>query len=283
MDPRKNPEYLRSTAEAVEQFRSAFIEFLDLHVFNTQVARGILPAISPKEDADPAEIERLGSKVGRAAGLASNSAPLTNMYIRVQGVGTVDPIAAWHTVTQPKPVLEPPNILAACDQAIGRLEAMAVEAEAERPPAVGVEGLHPSVWGAAKRLWRDGHYREAVAAAGEAVAAMAKARTGRYDIPETSLWQQVFSKDAAKPGMPRLRWPGDPAQRDVSTMSEGLRSFSAGVQMTIRNPAAHRAVDLDTQAALERLSALSLLAHWVDTCEIEEAAEEAEAAGTTAP
>ncbi|WP_454320789.1 TIGR02391 family protein [Streptomyces phaeoluteigriseus] len=38
--------------------------------------------------------------------------------------------------------------------------------------------------------------------------------------------------------------------------------------MTVRNTATHEATDeMTVQQALERLAALSLLAHWIDECE----------------
>lgn len=120
--------------------------------------------------------------------------------------------------------------------------------------------MHPTVWGAAARLRGNGHFREAVAGAAEAVVLMVKTRTKRNHIAETSLWHQAFSDKDPQPGQPRLRWPGDPTDRDVSTMNAGLRSLAPGVQMTIRNSAAHGLGELDQQAALERLSNLSLLA-----------------------
>ncbi len=112
--------------------------------------------------------------------------------------------------------------------------------------------MHSTVWGAAMRLWRDGHYRQAVAAAAEAIVLMLKTRTGRNDVAETALWQQTFSEKDPAPEQPRLRWPGDPNDRDISTMNAGLRFFAPGVQMTIRNAAAHGVGELDEQAALER-------------------------------
>ncbi|MER6753275.1 TIGR02391 family protein [Micromonospora echinofusca] len=186
----------------------------------------------------------------------------------VQGVGKIDPIANWASITDPKPVVEPDNVLGACDQILGRLEAMVAKAEAEAISLVGVEGMHPVVWGAAGRLWRDGHFRHAVAAAAESLVAALKARTGRNDVAETALWQEVFSERAPAPGKPRLRWPGPSNDREVKTMNDGLRQFAPGVQMTIRNSAAHGTAELEEQAALERLAALSLLASWVDDCEL---------------
>ena len=104
------------------------------------------------------------------------------------------------------------------------------------PPTVDMAQMHPAVWGQTARLWRDGHYRQAVSAAADAVVQLAKSRTGRNDIPDTSQWQQAFSKDDPQPGKPRLRWPGHQTDQTVKSMNEGLRNFAPGAQMTIRNP-----------------------------------------------
>jgi len=279
MDARKSPEYLRSVAQAVEDFRAALAELLKLHVANGGpgkmggLARGIAPEVFPRDDVDPEVIAQLQAKVSRLAGLAASAVPLTGIAMAVQGAGVVDPITNWQTITRPKPLLEAADVISACDQALGRLDGLILQAEAERPPSVGAEAMHPAVWGAAARLWRDGHYREAVAGAAESVVLTVKMRTKRNDVSETSLWQQTFSERDPQPGQPRLRWPGDPSDRDVSTMNSGLRSFAPGVQMTIRNSAAHGVGELDEQAALERLSILSLLARWVDKCDLVEAPE----------
>ncbi|MGI5506365.1 TIGR02391 family protein [Lentzea sp. CA-135723] len=251
MEARKNPEYLRSIAAAVLEFRVALVEFLELHVRNEGsggwggIARGIAPAVFPRDDADPDEIERRRTKVSRLSGLAGAAVPLTNIAIRVQGVGVIDPFAAWQTITQPKPVLEAPDVLGACDQALGRLDGLILESEAELPPTVGAAAMHPLVWGAAARLWRDGHFREAVAGAAESVVAMVKTRTKRNDLAATALWQEIFSNKEPEPGKPRLRWPGDPTHQDVITMNAGLRFLAPGIQMTIRNNAAHSTSELD--------------------------------------
>lgn len=274
MEARKNPEYLTSVAAAVEEFRVALVEFLELHVRNEGpggVARGMAPAVFPRDDADPQEIARLREKVSRLAGRAAAAVPLTGIGMAVQGVGPVDPITNWHTITQPKPLMEADQVLGMCEQALGRLDGLIMQAEAERPPTVGAEAMHPTVWGAAARLWSDGHFREAVTGASEAVVAMVKTRTKRNDVSATSLWQQTFSDKDPQPSKPRLRWPGNPADQDVSTMNSGLLLFAPGVQMTVRNSAAHGLGELDEQSALERLATLSLLARWVDECDLIEA------------
>lgn len=265
-----NPDYLRATAEAVAQFRQALQEFLGLHVINEWLARGLAPAVLRRDDADPHLVSQLRAKVARAAGRASAATSLTNSFVRVQGVGDVDPIAAWHTIAQPKPLLEADDVLGACDQMLGRLEAMRLKAEAEAPPTIGAEAMHPLIWGAARRLWGDQHYRAAVASASDTLVGSVKNLTRRNDVAETALWQETFSAQDPTPGGPRLRWPGDPRDRDVKTMNDGLRQLAPGVHMTIRNPATHSTDELGEQEALERLAVLSLLARWVDDCRLDE-------------
>jgi Protein of unknown function (Hypoth_ymh) len=268
MEATKNPEYLRGTAEAVAAFRQALEYFLSLQEVNLTMARGILPAVFPREGIDAETLTAATSAVDQAAGRASGAAALTGRVIAVQGAGVLDPIAAWHTITKPKPLLEPDDILSACGQMTGVLEAMIRKANAELPPKIGAEAMHPLIWGAAKGLWRDGHHRQAVAAASETLIAQVKFRTGRNDIPETALWQDAFSERAPEPGKPRLRWPGEPKNRDVKAMNDGLRQFAPGAQMTIRNGAVHGNSDMAEQDALERLAVLSLLARWVEECDL---------------
>lgn len=54
-------------------------------------------------------------------------------------------------------------------------------------------------------------------------------------------------------------------------MNDGLRQLTPGVQMTIRNSATHDTGQMPEQLALERLATLSLLARWVDECDLIEA------------
>lgn len=272
MQAERNPDYLRAVQRTVLDFKGALTEFLELYVVNDSlVGRGMMPAVLPRDGADSDEIARRHSTVAQAAGRAAAAPGLTNVVILVQGAGPIDPIAAWSTMTKPKPLLEADDVLGACDQMIGRLDGLILKAEAEAPPTIGAEAMHPLIWGAAEPLWRDRHYRHAVTAAAEALIAQIKARTGRNDVAETSLWQEVFSDKDPLPGKPRLRWPGDPSDRNVKNMNDGLRQFAPGVQMTIRNTAAHSADEFGEQAALERLAALSLLARWAAGCDVHEA------------
>ncbi len=250
------------------EFREDFQAFMKLHVFNDSLARGLAPAVFPRDDADVDEILGASAAVDEAAGRAAAAPGLTGVMFNVQSAGVIDPIAAWHTVTKPKPVLEPDDIVSACNQMIGRLDELVRKAEAEAPPGVEAKAMHPLIWGAANRLWRDGHFRQAVAAAAESLVTHVKSRTQRNDVAETALWQETFSVNAPELGKPRLRWPGEPTNRDVKSMNDGLRLFAPGMQMTIRNPAAHETSDMLEQHALERLATLSLLARWVDECDL---------------
>jgi hypothetical protein len=53
----------------------------------------------------------------------------------------------------------------------------------------------------------------------------------------------------------------------VRSMNEGIRAYSAGVQLAIRNPAVHDPTELTAQQAAERLASISLLAQWIEQCE----------------
>ncbi|TLG00307.1 TIGR02391 family protein [Nocardia cyriacigeorgica] len=270
MDAAQDPGYLRTTQTAVREFRSRFREFLTLHAPTNEsgIGRGVIPAVIRREGVTPEQVTEIAEQVAEAAGRARRAAELTKVMYTVEGqTRPIDPIAAWSTIAQPKPVLEPENVLIACGQIIGSLDEMIEAAKIEQPRPAGPAEMHPTVWGAARPLWDDGHYREAVAAAAEALADKVKTLVKRRDIAETSVWQHAFSNAPAKPGEMRLRWPGEPDDRDVKSMNDGLRLFAPGAQMTIRNGAAHSTERMSEQDALERLGALSLLARWVDTCE----------------
>jgi hypothetical protein len=85
---------------------------------------------------------------------------------------------------------------------------------------------------------------------------------------ETNVWKLAFSKEDPQPGRPRLRWPGDPNDQTVRSMSEGLRHYGPAVQLTVRNPLTHDPAEITAQQGAERLSALSLLEQWVEQCEL---------------
>ncbi len=128
--------------------------------------------------------------------------------------------------------------------------------------------MHPVVRTAAAAAWNAGLYQEAVAAAGEKLVAHARGRVGREDLYGSQVWNQVFSTSPPDATHPRLRWPGSPSDLNVQNMNSGLRDFAKGVQLTIRNTATHHLHPLDSSEAIEHLASLSLLARWVDRCDV---------------
>ncbi|MFF1519721.1 TIGR02391 family protein [Streptomyces sp. NPDC058305] len=266
MDASRNPEYLRKTAEAVTEFKEAFKAFMELHTETKDAGfgRGLLPAAVARDGVSPEVLQAAADRVARAAGRASAAPGLTQMYIGVVGFPKpLDPIAAWKTVITPKPLLEPSDVLDSAEQILGRLEALTDKAEAELPPTTGVEAMHPTIWGAARKLWLDGHFRLAVQSAAETLISQLKTRTGLANMDATNVYEKVFNAKS-----PVLTWPGDPNDRTVSSMQNGLSKYAPGLNMTVRNTATHVASDeMTAQQALERLAALSLLAHWIDECE----------------
>lgn len=129
--------------------------------------------------------------------------------------------------------------------------------------------LHPTVADAAQVLWQGEHRREAVEQAARAVSALVQGKLRRSDVADDQLMQQAFSDDPPKPGAPRLRFPGSQATPTWSSRMRGARMFSQGCFAGIRNVAAHEhRVDWNHDVALEYLAAFSVLARWIDECEV---------------
>jgi uncharacterized protein (TIGR02391 family) len=135
-------------------------------------------------------------------------------------------------------------------------------------PRLRAADLHPLIWQSAAKIWADGHYRAAVQGATAFLNTYVQELVDRRDLSDAGLMQQVFSSDRPKEGQPRLRWPGDPSALTVKSMNDGLRNFALGVFLAIRNPVTHDKTELPEQDALEQLAALSLLARWIDGCQV---------------
>ena len=99
-----SPTHLREVAASVKEFEAAFRDFMAMHEENT-FARGILPAVFRRDGVDDEEYLAAQRRVELASGRAATSTAITAVRYAVQGAGVVDPIAAWATVTQLKPVL----------------------------------------------------------------------------------------------------------------------------------------------------------------------------------
>lgn len=140
-------------------------------------------------------------------------------------------------------------------------------------PSMPADELHPVIWNAASELWQIEQYRAAVASAATFLNAHIQVKSTRVDLSDKDLMSQVFSVNEATPDKPRLRWNGPGTAQTKTSMLNGLMAYAQGVSMTIRNPATHETDERSRQTALEQLGALSLLARWVDDCELDQGSE----------
>lgn len=283
LDVRTNPEYLDYLARHLGEFIKAFDELMTHHIKNTGLggfAVGVAPAVIPKDDADKPRVAELTDELNRLAGALMDLSSVTNVRLGVQGHGALDPFVNWQRMLEPKPLLDAAVVRGSCLQAAGRLEGLKAKADALASPSIEPSLLHPLVWSAAQRLWNDGHLRQAVAAAAEAVSGQMKQLTQRNNAADTSLWQQAFAAGDPQPGKPRLRWPGDADDQHVKTMQAGLLSFAPGVNMVIRNPATHVSNPFTEQDGLEQLATLSVLCRFLDRCVLVAHNDDAESASS---
>jgi uncharacterized protein (TIGR02391 family) len=135
-------------------------------------------------------------------------------------------------------------------------------------PTMKADALHPIVWQAASGRWDSGHYSDAVQRAATALSGHVKDLTGRYELGDSELVSQAFSTSPPQEGKPRLRWPGNDDDLTVKSMRVGILNMSQGVFAAIRNTTTHTTTDLPKQEALEQLATLSILARWIDQCEL---------------
>jgi hypothetical protein len=157
-----------------------------------------------------------------------------------------------------------------CRRAMGVLETRA-ETEANlgsSAPTMQADALHPLIWDAASKHWDVGHYSAAVQRAATMLNAEVQDRVGRHDVSDSVLMLQTFSTDPPTGDRPRLRWPGADKDLTVKAMRGGILNMSQGVFSAIRNPATHSTGDMERQEALEQLATLSILARWIDRCEL---------------
>lgn len=140
----------------------------------------------------------------------------------------------------------------------------------ENAPDLSAAALHPWIWSGAKSLWQSAHYVQAVRDAATKLNAETRNKVGRRDVSETDLFKQSFSLDDAKPGKARLRRMTPEDSDTYRSVQRGAMTLAEGVFAGIRNPLSHEAdQELREQEALEYLAALSILARWVDTAEVE--------------
>lgn len=157
-----------------------------------------------------------------------------------------------------------------CRYALGRLRrgAQTRAKLGSNAPTMAADSLHSLVWESASGRWASGHYADAVQRAASSLNEQVQFRVGRRDISDSQLMKEAFSLSAPEPGKSRLRWAGNDADQTVKSMRVGILQFAQGAFSAIRNPATHSTDDMERQEALEQLAALSILARWIEHCDV---------------
>lgn len=151
-----------------------------------------------------------------------------------------------------------PGAITRVDDLVRRLvEKRADLTEETTAPRVAFEGrtLNPEIGSAARGLYGDGHYAQAVFEAGKALIGLVKTKSARQDLDGVSLMQTVFSVKA-----PILSFNDRSDQSDIDEQ-QGLMHLFIGAAMGIRNPIGHRVGATEQpDRALQYLELFSLLA-----------------------
>lgn len=117
-----------------------------------------------------------------------------------------------------------------------------------------LNGLHPTVVATASKLYRDGHYRQAILDTYIALGLAVKTKSARHDLDGSPLMNHVFSQKN-----PVLKVSDDADER------LGFMWLFTGAVMGIRNPKAHSLIpQTDPQAAFEWLAFASALFRTID-------------------
>lgn len=137
-------------------------------------------------------------------------------------------------------------------------------------PTLSARDFHRWAWEGARWMWSVGSYDRAVEDALARVNAETRNKVDRRDLGETKLFQLVFSTDAPKPGVPRLRLMADDGSDTFKSLHRGAAALAEGLFALLRNPTAHevRTHEGEEQVALERLAAVSTLARTVDQAQV---------------
>jgi hypothetical protein len=159
-------------------------------------------------------------------------------------------------------------------QAIGRAKSEDEITAFLRPasPTIAADGLHPWAWEPAAPLWAAEARQDAVLAAARTLNRRLQQKLSRHDIGETDLCLQSFNTQEPTAGKPRLWFPGDRTTPTWKARQEGAKYLSAGAFLAIRNVAAHEdGVTWTEHEALEHLAVLSVIARWIEECDVEKA------------
>jgi uncharacterized protein (TIGR02391 family) len=161
--------------------------------------------------------------------------------------------------------LRPYSAAALAQRAIERLTAEPVPASADLS-TIGaaaprressLDWLDPAIAEAAQKLFDDAHFMEAVTQASLALARQVRVFAGLE--PESVLDGVDLMGHAFGGTDPPIRIPAEDPQTQ-GNLQEGTRLMAQGVMRGIRNPLAHRRIELSMDEAMEMLAAMSLVA-----------------------
>lgn len=155
-----------------------------------------------------------------------------------------------------------PRMVATLEGLIKRLEEKREDLGADTTTRVrsAFEGLdlHPRIASVSVDLYRDGHYRNAVADAAVALVNYVKEKSRRHDLDGSGLMSTVFSKNK-----PVLAF-NDLTDRTDEDEQEGMMHLFMGAVLALRNPRVHTLLDDSPEMALEYIAFISMLAKRVD-------------------
>jgi len=121
--------------------------------------------------------------------------------------------------------------------------------------------LHPEIERAVAKLFKGGHYANAVEDACKVLDGLVRLRSGVLDQSGTDLMLKVFS-----PKNPVLRFNSLQTETDRSEQ-QGMMHLFAGAMLAFRNPRAHQIIQDHPERAQEIITFLSLLAKVLDNAE----------------
>ena len=150
------------------------------------------------------------------------------------------------------------QLQSAYDTLVERLEDLGETEAGKALRAIEGLDLHREIEGRAARLFKDGHYAEAVEAAYKALNLLVKLRSGRDDLDGAALMLTVFSVKDPVLTFNELKDDSDRSEQ------QGMMHLFAGTVLAFRNPSAHKFMEDNPERALEYIAFISLLAKLLD-------------------
>jgi uncharacterized protein (TIGR02391 family) len=255
---------LNSTSDKLVHAAPLRVEQLQSAVILMAKRRDEIVAMHPR---DQAEIARMATTI---------ATKVSQTFVDIYGPGTVEAAngrvstATFYGWTAEQDFdLHLEAFRRGCSQVVARLDA-GIEMFEERLAATTPGSvnqvlrayeqldLHAEIERASGKLYRDGHYANAIEDAVKALNALVRMRSGRDDLDGVGLMQTVFS-----PNNPILKFNPLADQSDQDEQKGFMMLFSGAVA-GLRNPRAHKLIQDDPERALEFVAFISLLAKLLD-------------------